>query len=58
MKNWFDEFNRGRSSLKNEVRVGRPKTAIVSENIDAVRELITQDCHVIYREIEVFLPSA
>ena len=30
----------------------RPKTAFVPENIDAVRELIMQDRHVTYREIE------
>ena len=55
MKNWFNEFNCGRRSLKDEVREGRPKTAVVSENIDAVRELIMQDRHVTYREIEASL---
>ena len=55
MKNWFVDFNRGRRSLKGEVRVGRPKTAVVSENIDAVRELIMQERRVTYREIEVSL---
>ena len=52
VKNWFNEFNCGRRSVKDEVREGCPKTAVVSENIDAVRELIMQDRHVIYREIE------
>ena len=52
VKNWFNEFNYERRVLKDEVREGRPKTAVVSENIDAVRELIIQDRHVIYREIE------
>ena len=42
-------------SLKNEVREGRPKTAVVSENIDAVRELIMPDRHVTYRQIEASL---
>ena len=37
VKNWFNEFNCGRRSLKDEVREGPPKTAVVSENIDAVR---------------------
>ena len=32
----FNEFDCGRRSLK-EIRKGRPKTAVVSENIDAVR---------------------
>ena len=55
VKNWFNEFNRGRSSLKDEVREAPPKTAVVSENIDVVRELIMQDRLVTYREIEPFL---
>ena len=55
VKNWFNEFNCGLRSLKDEVREGRPKTAVVSENIDAVRELIMQDRHVTYREIEASL---
>ena len=40
VKNWFNEFNCGRWSLKDEVRKGPPKTAVVPENIDAMRELI------------------
>ena len=40
MKSWFNSFNCERRSLKDEVREGRPKTAVVSEIIDAVRELI------------------
>ena len=55
MKNWFNEFDRGRRSLKDELRKGRPKTAVVSENIDAVREVIMQDRHVTYREIDATL---
>ena len=55
---WFNEFNCGRRLLKDEVRESRPKTAVVSENIDAVRELIMQDRHVTYREIEAFLTTA
>ena len=39
-KNWFNELNCRRRSLKDEVREDRSKTGIVSENIDAVRELI------------------
>lgn len=53
--NWFNEFKRGRRSLKDESREGRPKTAVVPENIDAVRELIKEDRHVTYREIEASL---
>ena len=56
VKTWFNEFNCGLRSLKVEVREGRPNTtAVVLENIDAVRELIMQDRHVPYREIEASL---
>ena len=55
VKNWFNEFNCGRRSLKDEMRKGPPKTAAGSENIDAVHELIKQDRHVTYREIEACL---
>ena len=55
VKNWFAEFNRGRRSLKDEFREGRPKTAVVPDNIDAVCELLRQDRLVTYREIEASL---
>ena len=41
--------------LKDEVREGRPKSAVLSENIDAACELIMQDRHVTYRDIVPFL---
>ena len=47
---WYGEFNRGRSSLQDEFREGRPKS-LVPETLDAVRQLILQDRHVTYREI-------
>ena len=46
LKNWFNEFNSGRTSLKDEIREGPPKTAVVSDVIDTVGELIMQDRHV------------
>lgn len=55
VKNWYNEFNRGRCSIQDESRAGRPKSVVVPEKIDAVRELIKQDRHVTYREIEASL---
>ena len=52
---WYGEFNRGHSSLQDEFREGRPKSIVVPETIDAVRQLILQDHHVTYREIETTL---
>ncbi|XP_018786576.1 PREDICTED: uncharacterized protein LOC108967540, partial [Bactrocera latifrons] len=55
VKNWYkyNEFDRGRRSLKDEFC--RSKTAVVPEIIDTVRELITQDHHVTYLQIEACL---
>lgn len=55
VKNWYNEFNRDRRSLRDEFREGRPKSVVVPQNIDSVRELIMQDRHVTYREIEASL---
>ena len=51
----YGEFNRGRSSLQDEFREGRLKSFVVSETIDLVSQLILQDRHVTYREIETTL---
>ena len=52
---WYGEFNRGRSLLQDEFREGSAKSVVVPETIDAVRQLILQDRHVTYREIEATL---
>ena len=49
------EFNRGRSSLQDEFREGRPKSFVVPETIDAERQVILHDRHVTYHEIETTL---
>ena len=55
VKNWYNGFKREKTSLKDEFREGRPNTAVVPENIDAVRKLIEEDRHVTYREIGAIL---
>ncbi|GBP20431.1 hypothetical protein EVAR_14680_1 [Eumeta japonica] len=52
----FSEFNCGRSMLTDEFKEGRPKS-VVPQNIDAVRELIMQDRHVIHRKIKTSLST-
>ena len=52
---WYGEFNRGHSSLQDVFRKGHPKSVVVPETIDAVCQLILQDCHVTYHEIETTL---
>ena len=47
---WYGEFNRGRCSLQDKFREDCPKSLVVPEIIDAVRQLILT-----YREIETTL---
>ena len=49
---WYGEVNPGRSSLQDEFLESDLKSVVVPENIDAVHQLILQDRHVTYREIE------
>ena len=41
--------------VQDEFREGRPKSVVVPETIEAVPQLILQDRHVSYREIETTL---
>ena len=41
--NWYAEFNRGRDHFEDELRAGRPRSAVILENIEAVRQLTTVD---------------
>ena len=52
---WYGEFNRGSSALQDEFREGRTKSIVVPETIAAVHQLILQDRHVTYCEIETTL---
>lgn len=52
VSNWYNEFKNGRNSLEDGFRKGRPKSAVLPETVDAVREMINQDPHVTYRQIE------
>ncbi|GBP71388.1 hypothetical protein EVAR_20488_1 [Eumeta japonica] len=52
---WFSEFDRGRSMPTDAFKEGRPKSIVVTQNIDAVRERIIQHHNVTYREIKTSL---
>ncbi|KAL0850447.1 hypothetical protein ABMA28_012250 [Loxostege sticticalis] len=55
VERWYLEFQRGHNSVSDRSREGRPKSAFTENNIIAVRQLILEDRHVTYREIEALL---
>jgi histone-lysine N-methyltransferase SETMAR len=52
VKYWINEFKRGRQSLKDDPRSGRPITTTTDENIDAIRELLRSDPRITFDELE------
>lgn len=49
---WYAEFKRGRSSLSDEARPGRPCSSVTPENIAKVQRLIEEDPRCTYQMIE------
>ena len=49
------KLHQGPVFIQDEFREGSPKSVVVPETIDVVRQLILQDRHVTYREIETTL---
>lgn len=49
---WFREFGRGRESVKDEARPGRPSTAVTHENVIKVEWLIKEKRNITHREIQ------
>ena len=52
---WYREFKRGRDSLEDEARSGRPATVTTPETVARVREMVEADRRVTYEEIEASL---
>lgn len=51
VKNWFNEFQRGRTSVFDEPRPGAPKTATTDENVKKVLDLVLADRRLKVREL-------
>lgn len=52
---WYREFRRGRDSLDDETRTGRPATSTTPEMIASVQRMVEADRRVTYKEIEASL---
>ena len=51
IKEWYNRFKDGRTSVDSDVRFGRPSTSRNDEVIDQVRTLVMQDHRVTVREL-------
>lgn len=51
VKNWFNEFQRGRTSVFDEQRPGAPKTATAEDNVTKIHDLVLADRRLKVREI-------
>ena len=57
MKNWVAEFKRGRSSVVDEHRSGRPKDAASAVNMQIINGMLNKDRRLTIRHIPMFYPS-
>jgi len=51
VKNWFNEFQRGRTSVFDERHPGAPKTATTEDNVTKIHDLVLADSRLKIREI-------
>ena len=51
VKNWFNEFQRGRTSVFDEPRPGASKTATTKDNVTKIHDLVLADRRLKVREI-------
>ena len=54
---WAERFREGREDVNDDLRSGRPVSELTDENIELVRQVITNDPHSTYDDIiaETFL---
>jgi len=51
VKNWFNEFQRGRTSAFDEPRPGAPKRATTEDNVTKIHDLVLADRRLKIRKI-------
>jgi len=51
IKEWFNRFKNGRTSVESEQRSGRPQTARNAAVVERVKNLVRGDRHLTVREI-------
>ncbi|UYV84955.1 hypothetical protein LAZ67_X004093 [Cordylochernes scorpioides] len=49
---WFNEFKFGKINLEDELRSGRPPTAVTQEKNELVRFLLREDRRITYQQLE------
>jgi histone-lysine N-methyltransferase SETMAR len=49
---WYAEFKRGRGSLEDDPRPGRPLESVTVENVSRVRELVKQNRNISCRQLQ------
>lgn len=52
VKKWVANFKRGKESVKDDPRSGRPKTATSENEVEAIHRMIMNDRRVTIRHIE------
>ncbi|XP_067664168.1 protein GVQW3-like [Haliotis asinina] len=52
IKRWVKEFQRGRESLDDDPRPGRPSTSATQSNIDTVHQLVMGNRRITLHELE------
>jgi hypothetical protein len=53
VKNCFNEFQRGRTSVCDEPRSGGPKTATAEDNVTKLHDLVSVDCRLKVHQIGI-----
>lgn len=51
IKDWYNQFKRGRTDTEDAERSGRPNTAVNEENVIKVRKIVISDRKLKLREI-------